>query len=100
LVLLAVGADKADAVARAVEGPLSSFVPASAIQLHPRATVVVDEAAAAGLELANYFRTTYASKPSWQSLWWRAARSPHRPPDVVLTARAGPEARRARAPTI
>ncbi len=68
LVLLAVGAGKADAVANAVEGPLSSFVPASAIQLHPHATVVVDEAAAGGLQLADYFRSTYTAKPSWQSL--------------------------------
>ena len=46
LVLLATGEAKADAVALAVEGPLSALVPASALQLHPHATVVVDEAAA------------------------------------------------------
>lgn len=46
LVLLATGEAKAEAVALAVEGPLSAAVPASALQLHPHATVVVDEAAA------------------------------------------------------
>ncbi|GAA2999027.1 glucosamine-6-phosphate deaminase [Kitasatospora albolonga] len=68
VVLLATGANKADAVAATVEGPLSALVPASALQLHPHATVVVDEAAAAGLKLADYFRATYAAKPDWQSI--------------------------------
>ncbi|WP_035844857.1 glucosamine-6-phosphate deaminase [Kitasatospora azatica] len=68
LVLLATGEAKAEAVAQAVEGPLSALVPASALQLHPHATVVVDEAAAAHLKLADYFRATYAAKPDWQSI--------------------------------
>ncbi|HEX4790135.1 MAG TPA: glucosamine-6-phosphate deaminase [Actinospica sp.] len=68
LVLLATGAGKADAVAATVEGPLSALVPASALQLHPHATVVVDEAAAAQLKHADYFRATYAAKPAWQGI--------------------------------
>jgi glucosamine-6-phosphate deaminase len=68
VILLAFGKGKADAVAAAVEGPLSSFVPASALQLHPHATVIVDEAAAGGLKLADYFRSTYAAKPAWQGI--------------------------------
>lgn len=68
LVLLATGAGKAEAVAATVEGPLAALVPASALQLHPHATVVVDEAAAAQLKLAHYFRATYAAKPAWQGL--------------------------------
>ncbi|TVL88805.1 glucosamine-6-phosphate deaminase [Streptomyces sp. SAJ15] len=68
LVLLATGAGKAEAVARSVEGPVAAACPASALQLHPHATVVVDEAAAAKLRLADYFRATYAAKPSWQGL--------------------------------
>lgn len=66
LVLVAQGSSKADAVAAAVEGPLSSFVPGSALQLHEHATVVVDEEAAAGLQLADYYTYTYANKPAWQ----------------------------------
>ncbi|MET3450557.1 glucosamine-6-phosphate deaminase [Curtobacterium sp. 1544] len=66
LVLVAQGSSKADAVAAAVEGPLSSFVPGSALQLHEHATVVVDEEAAAGLKLADYYTYTYANKPAWQ----------------------------------
>ncbi len=36
------------------------------LQLHQHATVVVDEEAAAGLRLADYYRYTYANKPEWQ----------------------------------
>jgi glucosamine-6-phosphate deaminase len=68
LVLVALGDAKADAVAAAVEGPVTAMCPASALQLHPHATVVVDEAAAAGLRLSPYYRETYASKPEWQGL--------------------------------
>jgi glucosamine-6-phosphate deaminase len=68
LVLIAIGEKKAAPIARAVEGPLTAACPASVIQLHPHATVVVDEAAAAGLALAEYYREAYAGKPSWQGL--------------------------------
>ncbi|ANY08941.1 glucosamine-6-phosphate deaminase [Pseudonocardia sp. HH130630-07] len=66
LLLVANGEAKAAAVAAAVEGPLTSFVPASVLQLHRRATVVVDEAAASRLALADYYRFTYDNKPQWQ----------------------------------
>ena len=68
VVLVASGAAKAAPVARAVEGPVAARCPASVLQLHPHATVVVDEAAAAELELADYYRETYAGKPAWQHL--------------------------------
>lgn len=68
LVLIATGAAKADAVAAAVEGPLSAFCPASAIQWHPHVSVVLDESAASKLKLADYYRYAYEQKPSWQSL--------------------------------
>ena len=55
-------------VAAAVEGPLTAFVPASALQLHPYATVVADEAAAERITLAAYYRETYRNKPTWQKL--------------------------------
>ena len=45
LLLVATGAAKAAPIARAVEGPLTAMCPASVLQLHPHATVVVDEAA-------------------------------------------------------
>lgn len=68
LVLLAFGAQKAPAVAAAVEGPVTASLPASAIQLHPHTTVVVDEEAAAQLRFLDYYRYAYANKPSWQGL--------------------------------
>ncbi|MEV5843476.1 glucosamine-6-phosphate deaminase [Streptomyces sp. NPDC051985] len=68
LVLLATGEGKAEAVAATVEGPLAAVCPASALQLHPRATVVVDEGAAALLKHADYFRYTFANKPQWQAV--------------------------------
>lgn len=49
LLLVACGQRKAHAVARAVEGPVTVEVPASAIQRHPKVTVVLDPGAASGL---------------------------------------------------
>ncbi|MCK2029225.1 glucosamine-6-phosphate deaminase [Microbacterium galbinum] len=68
VVLLAFGEGKAEAVAAAVEGPLTASLPGSAIQLHPHATVVVDEAAASRLAQADYYRYTFANKPAWQGI--------------------------------
>ena len=59
LVLLAFGEAKADAVAGAVEGPVSASLPASVIQLHPEVTVLVDEAAASRLRYADYDRASW-----------------------------------------
>ena len=53
---------------RAVEGPVTATVPASALQLHPHVTVVVDEQAGARLSRAGYYRETWAHKPAWQGL--------------------------------
>ncbi|MDP9806725.1 glucosamine-6-phosphate deaminase [Trueperella bonasi] len=50
IMLLATGEGKADAVAAAVEGPISSSCPASILQMHPSVRVYVDEAAAAKLK--------------------------------------------------
>jgi len=68
LLLLATGAGKAAAVAAAVEGPVSASCPASVLQLHPHATVLLDEPAAAGLARGAYYREVYAGKPGWQGL--------------------------------
>jgi glucosamine-6-phosphate deaminase len=46
IVLLANGEGKADAVAAAVQGPVTEEVPASVLQLHPNCTFILDEAAA------------------------------------------------------
>jgi glucosamine-6-phosphate deaminase len=49
VVLMAMGNQKANVVARALEGPITTKVPASLLQAHPNVTVVLDRAAAAKL---------------------------------------------------
>lgn len=68
LVLLATGKAKAEAVHQLVEGPVSAMWPGSVMQLHPHATVLVDDAAASRLQLADYYRETFEDKPEWQGL--------------------------------
>ena len=67
-ILLAFGANKANAIAGAVEGPITSVNPASILQMHPVAKVCIDEAAAGELERAEYFRWVYDNKPDWQKI--------------------------------
>lgn len=66
LLLIAQGEAKAAAIAAVVEGPLTALVPGSILQAHQRATVIIDEAAASELRLADYYRWTFANKPEWQ----------------------------------
>lgn len=68
LLLLATGTKKAPAVRAMVEGPVSASCPASVLQLHPHASVLLDEAAARDLTLSAYYRETWAAKPPWQGL--------------------------------
>jgi len=65
-ILLATGDSKAGVVAQAVEGPITSMVSASALQLHPRCTVIVDEEAAADLKEKDYYRWIFDNEPEWQ----------------------------------
>jgi glucosamine-6-phosphate deaminase len=65
-VLLATGASKADIIARAVEGPITSMISATALQLHPRCTVVLDEPAASQLAEREYYRWIFANEPEWE----------------------------------
>lgn len=60
VLLLATGSKKAPVVRDFVEGPITSFVPASALQLHPRATVLLDEAAASELQRLSYYKEVEA----------------------------------------
>src|SRR5919108_6621835 len=64
--LLATGAEKAEIIARAVEGPITSMISATALQLHARCTAVVDEAAAGRLEGSEYYRRIFATEPEWE----------------------------------
>lgn len=64
--VVASGKAKAEIVARAVEGPITAMVPASALQLHPRCSVILDEDAASSLTRGDYYRWIYEHKPDWQ----------------------------------
>ena len=55
ILLLATGERKAAAVASMVEGPVSAFCPASALQYHPKTTVLLDPAAASQLRLRDFY---------------------------------------------
>jgi glucosamine-6-phosphate deaminase len=68
ILLVAQGEAKADAVARTVEGPVTALSPGSVLQHHPHVTVVVDEAAASALRLADYYRYVFEHKPEWQRI--------------------------------
>ncbi|MFN3923336.1 MAG: glucosamine-6-phosphate deaminase [Pseudarthrobacter sp.] len=68
VILLATGAQKAQAVREFVEGPVAAICPASVLQFHPHATVLLDEAAASALKLADFYRHTYDNKPAWQGI--------------------------------
>ncbi|MBV2130123.1 glucosamine-6-phosphate deaminase [Arsukibacterium indicum] len=56
VLLLATGANKADAVQAMIEGPLTAACPASALQFHQQAIVVLDEDAAAKLADIEFYR--------------------------------------------
>jgi glucosamine-6-phosphate deaminase len=66
VILLAFGAQKAEAIAAAVEGPITAMNPASILQMHRTATALLDEPAAARLSRLNYYRWVYDNKPAWQ----------------------------------
>jgi glucosamine-6-phosphate deaminase len=67
LILLAFGASKADAIAAAIEGPLSASAPGSAVQLHAHVTVVIDESAASKLKNADYYRYAWDNRLPWET---------------------------------
>ncbi|MBL7648220.1 MAG: glucosamine-6-phosphate deaminase [Candidatus Hydrogenedentes bacterium] len=64
-IMLVTGAAKADIVSKAVEGPITSMISASALQLHPKCTVIVDEAASAKLENRGYYDWIFQNEPEW-----------------------------------
>lgn len=63
--LLATGAEKAAMLARAVEGPITSMISASALQLHQHCCVVTDKAAASKLQEQAYYRWIFENEPEW-----------------------------------
>jgi glucosamine-6-phosphate deaminase len=66
VIMLAFGANKAQAIAEAVEGPITSMNPATVLQMHPVAKCIMDEPAAAKLRKTEYYRWVFEHKPDWQ----------------------------------
>lgn len=63
IILLANGAHKANAIARAVEGPVTAMITASALQMHPSVLVFIDDEAGAELTMREYYRWVQNNKP-------------------------------------
>jgi glucosamine-6-phosphate deaminase len=66
LLLLATGQAKAAILAKAVEGPITAMISASALQLHPCCKVVVDEEAASRLTQWDYYDWVFQNEPEWE----------------------------------
>ena len=68
IILVATGKHKAEAIHQLAEGAVSAMWPATILQHHPHVTLLIDDAAARRLQLADYYRETYVAKPEWQEL--------------------------------
>jgi glucosamine-6-phosphate deaminase len=66
LLVLVTGESKAEILAKAVEGPITSMVSATAIQLHPNVQVVCDDEAASNLSGREYYDWIFENEPEWQ----------------------------------
>lgn len=58
--LLATGEEKAGIVASAIEGPLTAMITATALQLHPACTILLDEDAAGRLQKNDHYQRIVA----------------------------------------
>ena len=65
--MLVTGARKADIISKALEGPMTSMVSGSAIQLHPDCVVILDEEAAAKLTMKDYCYSAFENDPKWDA---------------------------------
>jgi glucosamine-6-phosphate deaminase len=65
-ILLATGEEKAAIIARAVEGPITSMISATALQLHPDCTLILDETAGSQLKESDYYHWIFENQPEWE----------------------------------
>ena len=65
-ILLATGKEKAEIIAKAVEGPVTAMISASALQFHPNCTVIVDQGAGSLLQNTDYYRWVFENEPEWE----------------------------------
>ena len=62
---LITGERKADIAAASIEGPMTAMISSSALQLHPDAVIVLDEAAASKLKLRDFYKEIFENDPKW-----------------------------------
>jgi glucosamine-6-phosphate deaminase len=67
IIVLVTGPKKAGILAKAVEGPITSMISATALQTHPATTIITDEAAAAQLQNRDYYYWLWENEPEWES---------------------------------
>ena len=65
LVFLATGAEKADIVSKAIEGPVTSMISATAMQLHENVVAILDKDAAAKLAHQDEYKWSFQRDPKW-----------------------------------
>lgn len=65
ILMVVTGSHKAGVLAKATEGPITSMISATALQLHPDCVVIADEEAAAQLQEQDYYRWIYRNEPKW-----------------------------------
>ncbi len=63
LLMIANGQSKAEAVAAAIEGPVTSMITASALQMHADVVCVLDKEAASRLKMLDYYEWIQAKMP-------------------------------------
>ncbi len=66
VVLLVTGAEKAEILKQAVEGPVTGMISATALQYHNQTIVVCDAEAAELLEQKSYYNWVFSKEPQWQ----------------------------------
>ena len=67
-ILLAYGEGKSQAIQESVEGPMTAWVPATILQIHECAKMLIDEGAASKLQRIDYYKWVYDNKPDWQKI--------------------------------
>ena len=66
ILMLVTGESKAEILAKAVEGPVTSMVSGSALQLHENCTVIVDAGAGKLLQGKDYYNWIFENEPEWE----------------------------------
>lgn len=68
IILVATGPEKARIIATAIEGPVTASCPASILQFHPKAKIIIDTEASNLLQRRDYYLWVYAHKKEAEDL--------------------------------